>query len=115
MTDWQMLVEKWAKGDNFIRLRRASSGRPPGPPRFVTTLQYLRADRGQFAYEDHETPWSVVAPNIDINITTATGTTATQRSIGGLVSIQNYVPMWANFKAHFFIDGPKQHVSIASR
>src|SRR3954463_1012928 len=28
MTDWQMLVEKWDKGDSFVRFRRASSGRP---------------------------------------------------------------------------------------
>ena len=32
-------------------------------------MKYLRAWRGQFAYEDHEMPWSIVAPNIDLNIT----------------------------------------------
>ena len=35
---------------------------PDGPKRFTTTLQYLRASRGQFTYEDHETPWSVDLP-----------------------------------------------------
>jgi len=110
MTDWQMLVEKWAKGDSFVRFRRASSGRPPGPPRFVTTLKYLRASRGQFAYEDHETPWSMLAPNIDINITNSHGYNGDATFHGGLVTIQNYVPMWADFKAHFFIDGPKLHL-----
>ena len=110
MTDWQMLVEKWEKGDSFVRFRRASGGRPPGPPRFVTTLKYLRASRGQFAYEDHETPWSMLAPNIDINITNSQGYNGDATFHGGLVTIQNYVPMWADFKAHFFIDGPQLHL-----
>jgi hypothetical protein len=110
MTDWQMLVEKWEKGDSFLRLRRASSGRPPGPRRFVTTLKYLRAYRGQFSYEDHETPWGILAPNIDINITNSRGYNGDATFHGGLVTIQKYVPMWADFKAHFFIDGTKLHL-----
>ncbi|HUR34616.1 MAG TPA: translocation/assembly module TamB domain-containing protein [Vicinamibacterales bacterium] len=110
MTDWQMLVEKWAKGDSFLRLRRSSSDRPPGPRRFVSTLQYLHAYRGQFAYEDHETPWGILAPNIDINITNSQGYNGDATFHGGLVTIQNYLPMWADFKAHFFIDGSKLHL-----
>src|SRR4051812_37659964 len=110
MTDWQMLVEKSDKGDSFPRLRRPASNRPARAPRFVTTLQYLRAYRGQFAYEDHEAPWSIVAPNIDINITNSRGYNGDATFRGGLVTIQNYVPMWADFSAHFFIDGPKLHL-----
>ena len=49
---------------------------PPGPKRFTTTLKYLRAWRGQFTYEDHEAPWSVVAPNIDSTSATCRSTTA---------------------------------------
>jgi hypothetical protein len=107
MTDWAMLVEKWPDTDNFLRLRRNTSNRPPGPRRFVTTLRYLHAYRGQFSYEDHEAPWSIVAPNIDINITNSRGYNGDATFHGGLVSIQNYVPMWADFKAHFAIDGSK--------
>src|SRR4051794_35533179 len=59
LTDWQMLVEKWPGTDSFLRLPRNNSGRPPGPRRFVTTLQYVHAFRGQFAYEDHEAPWAI--------------------------------------------------------
>ena len=65
LTDWQMLVEKWPDGHNFPRFTRERDPSRAGPRRFTATLQYLRAWRGQFAYEDHETPWSVVAPNID--------------------------------------------------
>ena len=68
MTDWQMLVEKWDGAHNFPRFSH-DDGKPPGPKRFTTTLKYLRAFRGQFAFEDHETPWSMICPNLDINIT----------------------------------------------
>ena len=107
MTDWQMLVEKWDDRDSFVRLRRNESERPPGPRRFVSTMKYLHAYRGQFAYEDHGSPWSILAPNIDITITNSQGYNGSATFHGGLVSIQNYVPMWADFDAHFFIDGSK--------
>jgi hypothetical protein len=110
MTDWQMLVEKWPEEDNFLRLKRNSSNRPAGPRRFTTTLRYLHAYRGQFAYEDHEAPWSILAPNIDITITNSRGYNGDATFHGGLVSIEDYVPMWADFKAHFFIDGTKLHL-----
>ena len=58
LTDWQMLVEKWESGDNFPQFADERR-RPPGPPRFTTTLKYVRRVQGQFAYEDHETPWSI--------------------------------------------------------
>ncbi len=110
MTDWQMLVEKWESGDNFVRVRRNRNSRPPGPRRFTTTLRYLKASRGQFAYEDHEAPWSILAPNIDIAITNSRGYNGDATFHGGLISIQDYVPMWADFDAHFFIDGTKLHL-----
>jgi hypothetical protein len=110
MTDWLMLVEKFKGGDSFVRLRRNRNNRPPGPRRFTTTLRYLHAYRGQFAYEDHEAPWSILAPNIDITITNSRGYNGDATFHGGLVSIQDYVPMWADFDAHFFIDGTKLHL-----
>ena len=74
MTDFEMLVESFPDGrhsfPNFAS-PSASDALPEDPEdrRFVTTLQYIRAHRGQFAYEDHVTPWSVVAPNLDVTIT----------------------------------------------
>src|SRR6266566_6119092 len=50
MTDWHMLVEKFKDGDNFPKFR--DSNTPPGQSRIRSTTQYLRASRGQFAYED---------------------------------------------------------------
>ncbi|MGE3955867.1 MAG: translocation/assembly module TamB domain-containing protein [Vicinamibacterales bacterium] len=110
LTDWQMLVEKWPGTDSFVRFRRSESNRPPGPRRFVTTVKRVHAYRGQFTYEDHETPWGIIAPNIDITVTNSRGYNGDAAFKGGLVTIQDYVPMWADFNAHFFIDGSKLHM-----
>jgi TamB, inner membrane protein subunit of TAM complex len=106
MTDWNMLVEKFPDRDNFIKLRNndTPSG---GPSRFTTTMKYFRAWRGHFAYEDHEAPWSVDAPNIEIGISNRPTYNGTARFHGGLIRIQDYAPMGAAFDAHFVIDGSR--------
>ena len=109
MTDWQMLVEKWDGAHNFPRFSH-DDGQPPGPKRFTTTLRYLRAFRGQFTFEDHETPWSVVCRNLDVNIRNVPNYHGTATFNGGTVAIQDFVPMWANMKAQFVIDGPRIHL-----
>jgi TamB, inner membrane protein subunit of TAM complex len=106
MTDWRMLVEKFADDDNFPRFRDDSAP-SNGPSRFTTTLKYLRAWRGHFAYEDHEAPWSIDAPNIEIDITNRPNYNGTARFHGGLIRIEDYLPMWASFDAHFVIDGSR--------
>ena len=107
MTDWQMLVEKWDNAHNFPKF---TSDEPPGPRRFVTTLKYLRAWRGQFTYEDHEAPWSVVARNIDIRIGNVPNYHGTATFTGGTVAIQNYLPFSANMVARFVLDGAHVHL-----
>ena len=86
MTDWEMLVEKWEGRDNFVRLRRneptARPGRADSRRRCATPCY-----RGQFAYEDHESNWSILAPNIDIKIDNSRGYNGTAAFHGGLVSI----------------------------
>jgi hypothetical protein len=109
MSDWQMLVEKWDGAHNFPRFSH-DDGKPPGPKRVTTTLKYLRAFRGQFTFEDHETPWSVICPNLDINITNLPNYHGTATFKGGSVTIQDFAPMWANMKAEFVIDGSRIHL-----
>ena len=109
MTDWQMLVEKWENAHNFPRFNH-DDGKPPGPNRVTTTLKYLRAFRGQFAFEDHETPWRVICRNLDINIGNLPKYHGTATFNGGTVTIQDFVPMWANMKAQFVIDGSRIHL-----
>ncbi len=108
ITDWKMLVEHWPGRHNFPRFTRtADSSRPPGPRRFTTTAQYIQASRGQFTYEDHEAPWSVHAPNIDINITNEPTYHGKAAFHGGLIQIGQFEPMWTNMSARFTIDGSR--------
>ncbi len=109
MNDWTMLVEKWPGRDNFPKLFD-NGRRDTGPRRFTTTMKYLRASRGRFTYDDHETPWSVVAPNLDLDITNLPQYHGSATFKGGTITIQNHLPMWGNFHADFVIDG--SHVRL---
>lgn len=110
MTDWQMLVEKWEDRHNFPRLTREDNG-PNGPRRFTVTMRSFHASRGRFAFEDHEAPWSIICRNLDISITNLPGYHGTATFSQGTVSIQDYLPMWANMRAQFVLDGPLVHLS----
>jgi len=118
LTDWQMLVEKWPGGKhNFPRLNNPAPQGPAGPRRFRTTLKYVSASQGQFSYEDHEAPWSIVAPNIDLNITNTPNYHGEATFSGGTVAIQKFVPMWAKMKARFTINGSRlrmDHIDLES-
>jgi hypothetical protein len=106
MTDWQMLVEKWDDRHNFPKFTR-DDNQPRTERRVTVTLKSLRAWRGQFTLEDHDTPWGIVCRNLDINIGNMLGYRGTATFSGGTVGIQRYEPMWANMKAWFVIDGPR--------
>jgi translocation and assembly module TamB len=109
MTDWQMLVEKWENAHNFPKFTR-DDNQPGGPRRFTVTLRDLHAYRGQFAFEDHEAPWSIVCPNLDITIGNLPNYHGTAAFTGGTVRIQDDLPMWTNMKAQFTLDGPRVHL-----
>ncbi|HVZ19473.1 MAG TPA: translocation/assembly module TamB domain-containing protein [Vicinamibacterales bacterium] len=111
MTDWTMLVEKFPDGrNNFPKF--VNTNQPDrGPRRFTTTLKYLRAYRGRFTYEDQEAPWSIDAPNLDLNITNLPNYHGTAVFKGGTIRIQDHLPMWADFRTSFELDGPRVHLS----
>lgn len=106
LSDWEMLVETFPGGaHNFIRIPRRES-RGGGPPRFVTTVQLVRAERGQFTYEDHGTPWSTIARNLDVTVARLADYRGEARFSGGTVQIQQFEPMWADMFCTFaIIDG----------
>lgn len=106
MTDWQMLVEQWEGGrHSFPKFASGSGGRR----RFTTTLQYVRASNGQFTLDDHGTPWSTVARNLDVSITKVFGYRGIASFSRSTIAIQNYVPMQADLKAIFRVDGGMIH------
>ena len=111
LTDWEMLVEKWSSQHSFPKFTRDRQEPPPerGPSR--VKMKYLRAWRGQFAFEDHQMPWSVVAPNIDLNITDFPTYHGEAMFHGGTVAIQKYLPMWVNMKTRFRLDGSLVHLT----
>jgi hypothetical protein len=108
LRDWDMLVEEWQDGHNFPKFTTDDRrDEPRGPRRFTVTLKYLRASGGRFSYYNHQAPWSVVAPNIDLKIVNSPGYHGEAVFSGGTISIQDHVPMWARMKARFTIDGSR--------
>jgi hypothetical protein len=106
MTDWKMYVETFPQGrNNFPKL--TPEGRR-GQSRWTTTVQYVRAHRGEFTYQDHVTPWSTVARNLDVSVSRPGNEYRGQaRFSNGTVLIQKYEPMRADMAATFKIEGGK--------
>ena len=105
MTDWRMYAETFPDGShNFPRF---TSDTPRDPSAWTTTMQYVRAYRGEFAYTDHGTPWSVVTRNLDVLVTRPTSEYRGQASFSnGTVDIQDYEPMRADMSTTFrIVDG----------
>jgi hypothetical protein len=111
MSDWNMLVETFPDGrHNFPRFGGPprDKSKPPGPKRFTTTVQSVIARRGQFTYEDHGTPWSVVCPNLTVNVFKGLDTYhGTAQFSKGTVAIQSYEPFRADMQTRFKIDGTR--------
>jgi hypothetical protein len=101
MTDWDMYVELFAGGgNNFPKFTRTTSGKSD----WTTTLQYVRASRGQFTYDDHGTPWSTIARNLDVTVARPASQYRGQaRFSEGTVKFQNYEPMRADMVTTFHI------------
>ena len=104
MTDWLMYVETFPDGThNFPKVTRDT---PRDPNAWTTTLQYVRAHRGEFAYQDHGTPWGVVTRNLDVIITRPTSEYRGQASFSnGTVTFQDYVPFRIDMASTFNVDG----------
>jgi translocation-and-assembly-module (TAM) inner membrane subunit TamB-like protein len=107
MSDWEMLVEQFRTGHNFPKIMPESKG-PKGPKRFVTTVRSVVAHDGQFTYEDHTTPWTTVARNLDVSVWKGLDTyRGTAQFTNGSVGILSYRPFRADMETAFKIDGGK--------
>ncbi len=104
MTDWIMYVESHEGGvHNFPDF---TPDTPRGQSNWTTTLQYVRAHRGEFVLDDFGSDWAVVAPNLDVTV----GRPGTEyggqaRFSDGLVTIGDFVPMRTDMTMAFKIDG----------
>ncbi len=132
MQGWRMLVESFAGGrhtfprfaggdDNEDDDDDADGDGAPAPDplpaessadaveesarRFVTTVQYLRAHDGEFIYDDHGAPWSVVARNIDLSVAKASGYGGQVSLSDGTVQIGDFEPMTTDMQVTYQLDG----------
>ena len=105
MSDWTMAIEKWeGRPSSIPKLTPDNPG--TGPKRFSTTVR-VTASRGKFSYRDHETPWNVVAPNLNFNLVRSEALQAyvgTAHFEDGVVQIQNYLPMATALTTRFTLD-----------
>lgn len=109
LADWRMVVETFPDGrHNFIHIPRPQ--RRDGPSRVRTTLQLLRATRGEFVYLDHGTPWSTIARNLEFTILKRDVHRGHVRFDKGTIQIQSYEPLWANMRSALRIDQGKVYL-----
>jgi hypothetical protein len=103
LNDWQMHVETRRDGrQSFPKLTPRG---PRGPSRWTTTLQYVHAGRGTFTYQDHNTPWGIIARNLDVIVARPGSEYVGQaRFSDGLTSIQGYVPFRTDMTSNFKIE-----------
>jgi hypothetical protein len=104
LTDWQMHVETNRDGtQNFPKLTPRG---PRGQSNWTTTLQYVHAGRGMFTFQDHNTPWGIVARNLEVTVARPGNVYAGQaRFSDGLTTIQGYVPFRTDMNSTFTIEG----------
>jgi hypothetical protein len=108
LTDWHMVVEQFKDGrHSFPKFTPDDDGKPKGPRRFHTTVQVVRASRGSFTYDDHEAPWSIIAPNLDVVVSRTDEYRGSAMFRDGVVRIARFEPMWANMRSTFKIDDGK--------
>jgi len=107
MVDWKMYVEVDERGKHSLP-KLVPESRSDGKSGWTTTLEWVRAHRGEFTFEDHTSPWSVITRNLDVTVARPGSEYRGQASFSnGLVSIQSYVPFRADMKSSFRIDGTR--------
>ncbi len=121
MDDWAMVVETWPDGvDNFPRFTSRNPSTTKNPWFDTTTVDFAYARRGHFTYEDHATPWSLVAPNLDFSMVRATSLDQYVGLFGfsgGAVQIQHYRPMATDMTTRFVMEGGKvflRHIDLVT-
>jgi hypothetical protein len=108
MTDWRMVVETFGDGrHNWPRVNGPPRKPRTGPRPVVSTLQYVRAHRGEFVFDDHGARWGVVAPKLDVTVTRAGEYRGTAEFHDGTIHFAEFLPMAADMATTFKIQGGK--------
>ena len=67
-------------------------------------MRSVRATEGEFIFQDHGTPWSAVARNLEVTLTRGATYDGTARFSNGTVTIQNHLPMRTDMTSRFTIE-----------
>ena len=107
MSDWTMTVESFPDGrQTFPRLTGPPRAPRTGPRPVVTTLQKVRAHRGQLVVNDYGSDWRIAAPNLEVTAGKTDGYGGTVSFSHATLVIQKYEPMRADLDATFkIVDG----------
>ena len=104
LTDWRMHVE--VNRDGTQSLPKLTPRGPRGPSSWTTTLRYVHAGQGEFTYQDHNTPWGIVARNLNVTVARPGSEYVGQAKFSdGVTAIQGYVPFRTDMSSTFKIDG----------
>ena len=119
MTDWDMVIETFPATPQYPNGRHnlpkfTPDPKPPGgkPVDFTTTLRSVLATRGKLTYQDHGTPWGVVAPSLTVQMyrSPLTNDYRGRASFSnGTVDILSYLPFRADMQSRFSMNGTKVH------
>lgn len=107
MTGWKMVYERWPDGHNLPRFTPRNPS--TGPRKYRTTARFVYADQGEFIYDDHVLPWSIVATDLQVDIVRADNLkqyVGTARFSKGTLQIQQYRPMRAELSTRFTVEAP---------
>ncbi len=111
LSDWNMVIETWSGGrHNFPKVTPKT--RRQGPSRFTTTLRWVHATRGHLVYEDHGTPWSTVARDLNVQLVKSAPTNDYRGRAwfsNGTVTIMSYLPFRVDMQSRFTMNGGKVH------
>ena len=116
MTDWDMVIETFPSSPEYPNGRHnlpklTPERREPAQPRRVnitTTLKAVLADRGKLTFDDHGAPWSIVAPNLTVQLYRSDLTNDYRGRAtfdDGTINILSYEPFGANMRTRLTCRG----------
>jgi hypothetical protein len=108
MSDWKMVVESFpGGGHNWPRVNGPPRARRDGPGPVATTIQYVRATRGEFVFDDHGSHWGVIAPNLEVTAGKLAEYGGRASFHGGTIHFEDFKPMTAALETNFKIRAGK--------
>jgi hypothetical protein len=103
LTDWRMHVEDGPTGHNFPRFTPRG---PRGQSSWTTTLRYVNASGGEFAFQDHGARWGIVARNLQVSVAHPGSEYVGRAQFSdGLTAIQGFVPFRTDMTSTFTVKG----------